>query len=146
MAGWKSIQLDPREPGSVTLVDMLDTYGLEYVSSAYVDYIESYTPIFDAGSNEMVVHASSDAMVMSIVKAHQDEFARRNGKSVLVNSFYSGHPFHATDAWDRVEETVEVPAELNFNNNTFCRGFPVTFLTAVYDGYGRFAPLRRNPQ
>ncbi len=43
-------------------------------------------------------------------------------------------------------EDVEVPTTVPFKNSTKCGGGkPLTFVTALYNGYGKQAPLRRNP-
>ncbi len=73
LSGWRSVQLDPSEPGSSSLVRRLESYALAFVTSANVDYVESHPPTFDAERREMLVHVRADAVDMSIMKVMQGE-------------------------------------------------------------------------
>ncbi len=60
----------------------------------------------------------------------------------------SGHPTNPTDMWiNGVAESAELPTRLTFANSSLgCEDFPVTFVIADYKGFGKLAPLRRNPE
>ncbi len=145
-AGWASVHLDVNEVGSIDLVNKLDEYAVAFVSSANVDYIESYHPLFDADRNEMVVHTTSKAMAMSVFKAEQIGLNDRYGSNIKVKTFFESHPVNPSNMWDEVEEEIDIPTEIFYKNSSMgCGRFPVTFSAAVYDGFGKMSPVRRNP-
>ena len=45
IAGWKSVQLDPSEPGSSQLVQMIDDYVLQWMRTANISYFEVMTEV-----------------------------------------------------------------------------------------------------
>ncbi len=145
--GWASIHLDANEKGSSQLVIDLEEYGLSYMSSADIFYVESHKPLFDAERNEMLVHqVSPGVMTLSIMKVEQDAFRDRYGEHpVELSSFFSDHSVNPTEAWTLYQETLKLPTVFHFKNDSLCKNLPVSILAGIYDGYGKVAPLRRNP-
>ncbi len=78
----------------------------------------------------------------------QSDFSSRYGSRVTLSAFMSSHAVNPTDMWEERAEEVELPTDLHFVNGSLlgCDRYPVSFLAAVYKGYGRMAPVRRNPQ
>ncbi len=84
------------------------------MSSANVSHVESYSPIFDAARDEMVVHIAhahhSDPLVMSATKVEQQQFRERYGERVELAHFYETHPVNPSMAWEnQVEEQISLP-------------------------------------
>ena len=95
--------------------------------------------------SEFVVHSDNRGIVMSVTKLFPSRFAGY-GDSVNIAEFYADHPVASTGQWYKFLETIEVPTNLTFANDSVCQGLPFTLLTAIYDGYGKMAPIRRAPQ
>ena len=55
------------------------------------------------------------------------------------------HPLFPTDQWSRIGESISIPLNITFTNDTFCQKQPLSLVLAHYEGYGKFAPNRRNP-
>ena len=56
------------------------------------------------------------------------------------------HRVNPNHGWERYKESIEIPSVFHFSNATLgCEDMPVTMLVAIYDGYGKFAPIRRSP-
>ena len=96
-------------------------------------------------SSEFVIHSENRGIVMSAIKVFPSRFARY-GDSINIAEFYSNHPVASTNQWNMFLESIEVPTNWTFTNDTVCQGLPFTLLTAIYDGYGKMAPIRRAPQ
>ena len=62
-----------------------------------------------------------------------------------AREIFGNHPVSSTDQWSRIEETVSIPLNITFTNNTYCRKQPLSIVLAHYEGYGKIAPIRRNP-
>lgn len=143
--GWRSAELDPAEAGASGLVRAIEDYALGTLGNADISHVESYDPIYSAERAEMTVHAVSDAMVMSVTKVRQGEFRDNYGERLELAEHFASHPFNPTEAWGRFEESVTIPTRFHFTNES-CNDFPVTIMAVMYDGYGNFAAMRRNPQ
>jgi len=152
--GWKSVQLDPDERGSVELVQRIETYSLAMVGSADIAYPESHDPLFDANENEFLSHVvAENAAVVSVLKVTREGLKRRaesEGRypdAINVANYFSAHKTNPTETWAAMKERVWIPSELHFHENSTCsnNSDDVTVLVAAYKGYGKFAPLRRNP-
>ena len=62
-----------------------------------------------------------------------------------VRDIFGKHPVSPTDQWSRIDETISIPLNISFTNQTYCRKQPLSFVLAHYEGYGKVAPNRRNP-
>jgi hypothetical protein len=82
---------------------------------------------------------------MSTIKVFPKRFSKY-GDRLNVADFYANHPVASTNQWYNFLETIEIPTKWNFINNSLCQSQPFTLLTAIYDGYGKMAPVRRAPQ
>ena len=51
-----------------------------------------------------------------------------------------------TTDWNYHPEYIEIPSTIIFQNASRCGRNGFTLMSALYNGYGRMAPLRRNPQ
>ena len=143
--GWKSAQKDPNEPGSAQLVVEIDDYVRGCMSTANIYYVESYPPLFDAHRNEMVVHVKSDAGVFSMAKFNQDKI-KNYGKRVSAEKLFRDMT-NPTEQWSNVAEKITLPTKFHWLNESLCKDVPVTMVVSAYNGgYGKFAPLDRNPR
>lgn len=48
--------------------------------------------------------------------------------------------------WNGLTENIEIPTKFYFANQSLCDDLPITLVVVAYKGYGKIAPLRRNPQ
>jgi hypothetical protein len=143
--GWKSVHLDPNEAGSALLLNTLENFGLTFINTAKIDYPESFPPLFDAKKKEMVAHANSDAVVMTMAKFKQENL-RAYGDRIDVRGFFVNHPSNPNPNWDNFEELIHIPTKFVLSNESACQGLDVSMLFAVYDGFGKLGPTKRNPE
>ncbi|XP_059078438.1 uncharacterized protein LOC131876911 [Tigriopus californicus] len=142
--GWKSVQLDPSEEGSSRLVRAMDNFVLTFMGSANIDHDEDYPPFYDYELSDMTIHSKAPGYTMSASKIKPNKF-QKYGDRLQINGFYTSHPVYPDPLWNEVDETIEIPTKIPFVNQTYCEEKPFTLLTTVYHGYGKMAPLRRNP-
>ena len=62
-----------------------------------------------------------------------------------VREIFAEHPVSATNQWSRIDETMIIPLNISFTNHTYCNKQPLSLILAHYEGYGKVAPIRRNP-
>lgn len=76
---------------------------------------------------------------------YPDKFIKY-GQRVDIKEFYNQHPVNPSTNWLKYEEDIEIPTFIPFQNESRCRDKPMTILTTIYDGLGKMAPIRRNPE
>ena len=143
-AGWAAINLDPDEEGASALVRRMEEYALDYMSSANISHDENWPPLYAYSHRDFSIHSSSDAYAMTVNKVFPDRY-EQYGAFLNMKAHWGSHPVNPTDMWDHYEEEVEVPTTITFKNDSLCSGRPLTIAVAIYPGYGKQAPLRRNP-
>ena len=82
---------------------------------------------------------------MTVAKLTHEALSKFGAK-INMKKFASENPIQNTSAWSNHAEELHVPSPLHFKNDSFCGGKAFTLLTSIYEGYGKMAPLRRNPQ
>ena len=139
--------MDPNEPGSPHLVNEMESYALQYISSADIDDVEAFPPLYDPQLKEFTIHSElEDSYKMSVTKFYPDKLRATYGDKINVRDFYSSHPFHPTDQWLDVDEEIDLPTFVPFLNSSKCGGnHPITYVVTRYDAYHEMAPIRRNP-
>ncbi len=55
--GWRSVHLDPNEPGSSGHLGQIESYVINHMATANVSYFEGYPDLFSAATSEMIVHS-----------------------------------------------------------------------------------------
>lgn len=142
--GWKSVQMDPGEEGASKIVKEIMDYTRDLLQTANINHPEDFYPMFSAARDEMVIHVQSDGMMLSAMKFDPNQF-QRTGTFHEIHSFYANHPMNPNQGWDKYPEHIEFPTRFHFKNSSQCAHLPITFVQAIFDGYGAMAPLRRNP-
>jgi hypothetical protein len=147
--GWESDMLDPDEEGASKLVKRLEKYSMLYLNSADISFDEDYPGYFSASDKMMMVHGDAPgSFTMTAVKLYPQRLANfaKDGKRINIKELAANNSISNFTAWERHAESLELPSQLFFTNQTSCGNNSFTLLTAIYDGYGKMAPLRRNPQ
>ena len=137
--------LDPDEEGASELVKWMEKYSMEYLNSADLREDENFDGFYDASEKIMMVHAHSDAVTMTAAKLTHAGLAKF-GSRININDLASNNTVKNFTAWQNHIETLEIPSSLPFTNTSMCGNKAFTLLTAIYNGFGRMGPLRRNPQ
>ena len=65
---------------------------------------------------------------------------------ISIKNLASNNTIRNFTAWESHPEELEIPSPLQFSNENLCGDKDFTLLTAIYRGYGKMGPLRRNPQ
>lgn len=66
--GWLSVQLDPNEEGSYSIVRIMEDHALDTLGTADIAHDEDFPPLYSAERQEFVTHAKSPAFTMSVTK------------------------------------------------------------------------------
>ena len=88
---------------------------------------------------------------MTAVKVQKDglkQFGNPNDAKQLIDikQFAASNSVNNFTDWNNHPEDIEIPSTFKFKNQSLCGNTGITVMTALYDGYGKMAPLRRNPQ
>ncbi len=142
--GWKAMNLDPDEEGASALVRRMEEYALKYMASANISHDENWPPLYLHEHSDFSIHSMSAAYAMTVNKVFPDKFSQY-GASLNMKAHWGSHPVNPTDMWEHFEEEVEIPSSVPFKNESKCGGKPMTIAVTIYPGYGKQAPLRRNP-
>ena len=62
------------------------------------------------------------------------------------SDLFGNHPTNPANMWNGLTENIEIPTKFYFANQSLCDDLPITLVVVAYKGYGKIAPLRRNPQ
>ncbi len=144
--GYNSVHLDPNEAGSSKLIDRFESYILQYMNSGNIKYPEDYPGVFSSKDDTIMIHSHDDsAYTLTMMRTYPAILNAKYGSRMDVKEVYANNSIVNTSHWHYHPESLEIPTYFNWTNNNKCFGKPVTILTAIYNGYGKMAPLRRNP-
>ena len=117
-----------------------------YLNAADFREEEDYDGFYDASEKQMIIHSDSEAMTMTAAKLTPKGLTKFGGPKIDINDLASNNTINNFTAWTRHPERLQIPSRFHFKNKKFCESKEFTLLAAVYDGYGKMGPLRRNPQ
>ena len=143
--GWESVVLDPDQEGASQLVKRIERYSMYYMNSADLREGENFDGFYDASKPMMMVHAHSSAITMTVAKLTMQGLKSFGGR-IDVKKMASQNTVNNFTEWDNHNEYLEIPSTIMFKNESLCGNKSFTLLTAIYNGYGKMGPLRRNPQ
>jgi len=145
IAGWRSVMLDPDEEGSSKLVKRIEKYSMHYLNSADFREEEDFADFYDASEQIMMVHSQSKGLTLTSAKL-SPKGLEKFGPRIDIKNFASNNTVKNFTSWNEHRETLEIPSKFHFTNEAFCGTKEVTLLAAIYNGYGKMSPMRRNPQ
>ena len=68
------------------------------------------------------------------------------GDRISVANMAANNSVQNTTDWNYHPEYIEIPSTIIYKDENKCGKHGVTVMNAIYNGYGRMGPLRRNPQ
>ena len=92
-----------------------------------------------------MVHAHSPAVTMTAAKLTMSGL-KSFGERIDIAQMASNNTIKNFTAWQNHNEYLEIPSTILYKNQSLCGNKSFTLFTAIYDGYGKMGPLRRNPQ
>jgi hypothetical protein len=102
--------------------------------------------VYSASLRDMTVHSHTSSFTLSATRVYPADLAARAGENGFdVRTFYSAHESNPTEVWSEHPERIHLPSVMHFTNQSVCGEKPLTIVTAIYQGYGKLAPVRRNP-
>ena len=137
--------LDPDEEGSSKLVKRIEKYSMHYLNSADFREEEDFADFYDASEQIMMVHSQSKGLTLTSAKL-SPKGLEKFGPRIDIKNFASNNTVKNFTSWNEHRETLEIPSKFHFTNEAFCGTKEVTLLAAIYNGYGKMSPMRRNPQ
>ncbi len=74
-----------------------------------------------------------------------NSYPLQNSKKINLKEYFAKHPVNPTRQWQDLDEAIVIPHSVPFKNDSYCGSVPQTYFFGVYHGYGKFAPVKRNP-
>ena len=118
---------------------------MSYLNSADLTEFEDYPEFFDAEHPMVMVHSHSPGMTLTAMKVPK-EGLKPFGKRIDISKLAANNSISKFTDWIHHPEYIEIPSTWIFKNESFCNRNNITIMTALYNGYGKMAPLRRNVQ
>ena len=116
-----------------------------FINSADLREPENFPDFYDASKPMMMVHAQSPAVTMTAAKLTINGL-KSFGERINVAQMASNNTINNFTGWENHDEYLEIPSTIIFKNQSLCANKAFTLFTAIYDGYGKMGPKRRNPQ